>query len=164
MMVSREIPHQARLFLLALATGAGMLLIYDLFRIVRRVIRHGTAAIAVEDMCFWIGCACWMFRLMCRENDGSIRGFVIIGAGVGMLLYCMLLSRLIVRGGAAAFGFLVNILAKIFGFLTAPFRFLGRQAGKSIVFWGRLCKKRGRGAKKRLKKIWKAIKIGLCKL
>lgn len=164
MMISQEIPHQARLFLMAVVTGTGMVLVYDLFRIFRRVVKHETVGIAIEDMLFWISCAFWLFRLMYRENDGSIRGFVILGAFVGMLLYTILFSKWVVRGGTAVFRFIVKVITKIARVLFAPFGFMGRRVGKSAGFLGHICKKRGRRAKKRLKKVWRAVKMGICKL
>ena len=163
-MISQEIPHQGRLFLMAVATGAGMLLVYDFIRIIRRVVKHEAVGIAIEDMLFWISCAFWLFRLMYRENDGSIRGFVILGAFAGMLFYSLLFSKWVVRGGTAVLKFIVKIFTKIGRLLSAPFCFLGRRLGKGAGFFGRVCKKRCRRIKKRLKKVWKAVKMGLCKL
>ena len=163
-MISQEIPQQARLFLMAVVTGSGMLLVYDLFRIFRRVVKHETVGIAIEDMFFWIGCAFWLFRLMYRENDGSIRGFVMLGAFVGMLLYNILLSKWIVRGGTFVLRFVVKTIVKIGKILFAPFGFLGRRVGLGAGFLGHLCRKRGRRVKKQLKKIWRAVKMGICKL
>ena len=152
------------MFLMAAATGIGMVFVYDLFRIFRRVVRHNTVWVAIEDMFFWIGCAFWLFRLMYRQIDGSIRAFVILGALVGMLLYNISLSRWIVRGGTAVLRFIGKLFAKVGWFLSAPFRFLGRRLGSGAGVLGRLWKKNGRRMKKRLKKLWKTVKIGLCKL
>lgn len=163
-MVNQDIPQQARLFLLAASTGIGMLFVYDLLRIFRRVAKHGTTWIAIEDMFFWVGCAFWLFRLMYRQNDGNIRGFVILGVFAGMLLYSLGCSRFIVRGGTAIVRFLVKIMAKIGWGLSAPFRFIGRHMGRGAKSAGRLCKKNGRCIKKRLKKLCKAVRMGLCKL
>lgn len=163
-MIAQDIPQQARLFLLAASTGIGMLFVYDLFRIFRRVAKHGTTWIAIEDMFFWVGCALWLFRLMYRQNDGNIRGFVIFGVVAGMLIYSLGCSRFIVKGGTAILQFIVKIISKILRILSAPFRFAGRHIGRGAKSAGRLCKKNGRYMKKRLKKLCKAVRMGLCKL
>ncbi len=163
-MINQDIPQQARLFLMAASTGIGMLFVYDLFRIFRRVAKHGTTWIAIEDMFFWVGCAFWLFRLMYRQNDGNIRGFVILGVFAGMLLYSLGCSRFIVRGGTAILQFIVKIMAKAVRGLSAPFRFVGRRIGLGAKSAGHLCKKNGRYMKKRLKKLCKAVRMGLCKL
>ena len=45
------------------ALGAGMVLaaVYDFFRIIRRGIRHATAAVSGEDLLFWITAAFVVF-------------------------------------------------------------------------------------------------------
>lgn len=163
-MINQDIPQQARLFLLAASTGIGMLFVYDLFRIFRRVAKHGTIWIAIEDMFFWVGCAFWLFRLMYRQNDGNIRGFVILGVFIGMLIYSLGCSRFIVMGGTAILRFIVTAAAKVGRVISAPFRFIGRHMGRGAKSAGRLCKKNGRHMKKRLKKLYKAVRMGLCKL
>lgn len=164
MMVNQEILHQARLFLMAAATGIGMLFVYDLFRIFRRVAKHGTLWIAIEDMFFWVGGAFWLFRLMYRENDGIVRGFVILGVFLGMLLYNLGCSRWVVRGGTVVLRFLVKAVGKTGRFLLTPFRLAACRISPGIKIAGRFRKKTMRRMKKRLKKLCKAVKIGLCKL
>ena len=86
-MVYGEIIRQGQLFLLAAALGAGLLLCYDFLRIFRRLIRHKTWGIAAEDLLFWLCCALVMFGFMYRMNEGVIRGFLVLGTAVGMVLY-----------------------------------------------------------------------------
>ncbi len=186
MMIHQDIPRQARLFLMAAAAGIGMLFVYDLFRIFRRVAKHGTVWIAIEDMFFWAGSAFWLFHFMYRQNDGIIRGFVILGVFAGMLVYSLGCSRWVVRAGTAILRFAVKIVSKIAGILFVPFRFAGRRLGGGMKRTGRrlgggmkrtgrrlgggmkcagrMWKKNRRIMKKRLKKVCKAVKMGLCKL
>lgn len=101
-MVYPEIIKQAQLFVMAIPLGAAMLFVYDLLRIVRRVVRHGTAWIAVEDMVFWIVSAFLLFGFLYRQNEGIFRGFIILGAFSGMIFYRVLFSRRVVRAGTFA--------------------------------------------------------------
>ena len=149
-MISPEIVGQCQLFLNGVFLGACMIFVYDLLRIWRRVIRHGTVWIGIEDMFFWCGCAAAVFGMLYRHNDGLIRGFVIAALLSGMLLYHFTFSRYVVKAGAKALGALVKGLAAV----CRPFAGL----------FGRACKKNSQILKKQLKKIWKAIKIRLCKL
>ncbi|MCC8028416.1 MAG: spore cortex biosynthesis protein YabQ [Lachnospiraceae bacterium] len=125
-MVYSEIAKQAQLFALAIPVGAVLLFAYDLLRVFRRVAKHKTVGIAVEDMLFWMICALGMFAFMYRLNDGVIRGFIILGAFCGMLFYSILFSRWVVKGGTAALRFAVRIAGHFFCVITAPFRFSGR--------------------------------------
>lgn len=88
--------------------------------------------------------------MLYRENDGMVRGFSIGGIMIGMLLYYFLLSRFVIRINVMVFGTVFDLLGKIFGTILLPFR----KHGKKIIHFFR----------KRLKKVCRAVKIGLCKL
>ena len=62
-----------------------MMISYDVIRIFRRLIPHGTAAVAVEDILYWLICGVSIFRMLYLENSGAIRGFAAVV--LGMLLY-----------------------------------------------------------------------------
>ena len=40
---------------------------------------HGVVWIAVEDMFFWVISAFVLFQFLYQEDDGKVRGFVILG-------------------------------------------------------------------------------------
>lgn len=163
-MVYEEIVRQGQLFGMAVLLGAGLLFLYDFLRIFRRILRHGVLGIALEDIAFWIFCALWMFGFMYRFNNGMIRGFLVFGAAVGMVLYSIFVSRYVVRRGTAVFRRMLHVLYRIFFWLGGPFRFFGRIVKKRAQKISHFRKKSVKGWKKRLKKIGKAVKIGLSKL
>ena len=88
--------------------------------------------------------------LLYRENDGMVRWFAFGGIILGMLLYYVTLSRLLIRINVFLFGKIGGILGKIFG------RVFGPPVKIAKKFTGFLIK--------RLKKVWRAVKMGLCKL
>lgn len=77
--ISPEISGEALRFLLFMLAGILLILAFDLFRILRRLIPHRTGVVAVEDMLYCIGSAIFIFIMLCRENDGAIRGFLHAG-------------------------------------------------------------------------------------
>lgn len=156
MTVSETILKEADILLKALATGVILMLVYDLIRIMRRLIPHGTVCIAIEDFLFWAGSAVAIFVMLYRENDGYLRGFSIGGVVVGMIVYSLLLSRFVVRGS-------VFILEKILYALLRPVVCLMRLLTRPLKACKSRCKKIGRIFKKRLKKFLKTVRIGLCK-
>ena len=97
-----------------------MIFAYDLLRIWRRVIRHGTVWIGIEDMFFWCGCAVALFGMLYRQNDGLVRGFVIAAVVSGMLLYHFGVSRYVVRAGVKVLGAFVKGLSVIVKPLFGP--------------------------------------------
>lgn len=80
------------LFSLSILYGGIILLFYDCFRVLRRLIPHNSVAIAIQDLFFWIVTGFSIFALLYRYNNGSIRGYCILGMGLGMLFYGMVIS------------------------------------------------------------------------
>lgn len=95
--------------------------------------------------------------MLCRENDGAIRGFCMLGMSVGMLLCNYAISPWLVKGIVKVFKKLFQVVGKplraVFHMVAVPLRFL---KGKSR----RLLRK----LQKTLKKIRKTIRMVLCKL
>lgn len=94
MSMSAGILLELQFFLRAFLWGAALTLLYDLIRLIRRLIRHGTFAIAVEDILFWAACGILIFRMLYQENSGAIRGFAIAAVILGMLL-CLQFEKLL---------------------------------------------------------------------
>lgn len=156
MQVSDSIFRETNILLAAIATGALLFFVYDLLRIMRRIIPHGTFWVAVEDILFWMGSAAVIFVMLYQEADGSLRGFSVGGVVIGMLLYSCLLSRFIVKGS-------VFLLEKILYVVFRPLVWLCRLLRRPFRAIARRGWKVGRFLKKRLKKLWKTVKMCLYK-
>jgi len=85
---------QASVFAAACAAGAAIGLIYDVFRLVRRIIPHSAAVIHIEDTVFWVSVSLLMFYVTLQTSYGKVRFFNILGAALGALLYFMTAGRL----------------------------------------------------------------------
>lgn len=113
--------HQELVFLLiSLALGEGLVVIYDVFRIFRRVVPHGVIWVSVEDILYWIICAFLVFGMIFQTNDGLVRGFSIGGIVIGMLFYNHFISSFFVER-------ISNILGKVLGFLKKGLKFLQKK-------------------------------------
>ncbi len=157
MEVSAGILKEADVLLAAFLTGALLLVVYDLLRIIRRLIPHKIWLVGAEDLVFWIGSAAVVFAMLYRENSGYIRGFVIGGVVVGMLFYNAVFSSWVVKSG-------VFLLQKIMFVVSRPLAWTARLLKKPMGFAGKKLKKFFRFCKKQLKKLWRAVRIGICKL
>ncbi|MCI8495830.1 MAG: spore cortex biosynthesis protein YabQ [Lachnospiraceae bacterium] len=155
--MSTEIIKEADVLLAAVLTGMLLLAVYDMLRILRRIIPHKMWLVGMEDLIFWVGSAAVLFAMLYRENSGYIRGFVIGGVLAGMFFYNMVLSAWIVKGS-------VFLLQKILFILSRPLAWTARLLKKPVGFAGKKTKKFLRFLKKQLKKIWRTVRIGMCKL
>lgn len=155
--VSSSITREALLLVFFFASGGLLIFVYDVLRIIRRLIPHKIGVVAFEDILYWIGCALFIFILLCRENEGMLRGFIMGAVLVGMLLYNHFLSPHMIGGVVRFFRFLHRVLRKPVQFCThwllRPIRFVSRYM---IRVFGKL--------RKTLKNYCKAVKMALCKL
>lgn len=157
MEVSAGILKEADVLLASFFTGMALLFVYDLLRIIRRLIPHGGWAVGAEDILFWIGGAVALFAMLYRENSGYIRGFSMGGVFLGMLLYNFACSPWVVKGS-------VFVLEKVIFLASRPLVWTARILRKPAGFMHRRAKKILRFFKKQLKKAWKAVRMGMCKL
>ena len=150
MQVSESIGNEAVFLGISILAGVSLFFLYDILRIFRRLIRHGTVWVGIEDILYWLVCTLTVFLMIYRENDGMVRGFAIGGVVLGMLFYYFLFSRFVIKINVLVLGRILKGITGIFRFLFSPMK----RIGKKILFFFR----------KQLKKAWKAVKMGLCKL
>ena len=96
-MMSQVILKEIQTVGTALVCGAFITFVYDLLRIFRRVISHGNVWIGVEDFFFWIWTSLWIFSVLYRENDGSLRLYTILAMVLGMIVYHRVIGEPIVK-------------------------------------------------------------------
>lgn len=84
---------QLLLFAKAVWYGIIMMVGYDIFRILRRVIRHRPFWVILEDLCYWIGSGFFLFSRIYTENSGILRGYFFAGLILGMILWHYTFSR-----------------------------------------------------------------------
>lgn len=143
--ISGTIAGEGSLLLLSVLFGFGLMLAYDILRIFRHIVRHGTVLMAVEDVLYWLLCAIGIFAMLYQENDGLLRWFVLGGVAAGMLFENNFISPSVVSLFVKIIRFWLKILKKFLHIFGKPFK-------KIYLF-----------LRKELKKIRKAIKIGLSK-
>ena len=87
--MSMQIRYEAWLLLLSLLVGGWLMLVYDLFRVLRLMIKHSSFVRGIEDFLFWIFAGIVTFMLLYEQNDGGLRLYGL----VGMSLYERIVSR-----------------------------------------------------------------------
>ncbi len=123
--------------------GVMISFLYDGVRIVRRIVPHNQFFVSVEDVIFWCYCSVCMFQMLYRENNGTLRWFVILGAVSGMLLYKVTVGRLYVKYVTLVSQKVIHVSGRCLYRMTRPVRILLRYG------------------KKKLTQTWKMLKIVL---
>ena len=106
-----QIADQLRPFLLAVLLGLGAGLWYDLLRAVRLRLPRLTGA---ADLLYCLTAGTALFLFVLRQAEGQLRGFVLLGAGGGCILFFTLFSD----SGP------INSLLMQIGFIDTPYKFL----------------------------------------
>lgn len=114
--------------------------VYDILRVLRRVIPHPDFLVSLEDMGFWVYCALKVFLLMYRESNGTLRWFAICGALMGMFLYIKLVSPLWMKCATLLLGKIMEILFKILTFMLKPVCRALRRSKKQLTFLRKVLK------------------------
>ena len=105
------IAQQAWLFLYTVLFGILFAVVYDTLRAVRRAMPNALFIIQLEDIIFWLGVGAASYWLMFSSNYGEIRGFCLLGLGLGALVYGCTLGRFFVKGLSVLLRTLIRILA-----------------------------------------------------
>lgn len=87
--------NEMQLFLVCLLLGAALAFVYDSIRIVRLLFAHWDWVVDVEDLLYWIFTAWMVFRTLFYYNQGMLRGYAFLGMFLGVIVYILSLSRLL---------------------------------------------------------------------
>jgi spore cortex biosynthesis protein YabQ len=74
-----SIGFQLRLFLLMIITGFVIGFVYDILRIIRRIIKHGKFIANIQDIIYWVIVTIFVFYIIFTYNNGEIRFYSILG-------------------------------------------------------------------------------------
>jgi len=119
--------QQALAFLWAVVLGGGLGALYDLFRIGRILKKKWAFTVFCEDLLFSLLAAlatAWSFTF---TNYGQVRLFLLVGEGLGFMIYHYTVGAFVTFWARLFKGFLTFLgqkIKKIMKFLKKPFIFL----------------------------------------
>ena len=96
--MSEGILFELQFFSRAFILGVLMMIAYD-----------GVAAVALEDLLYWLVCGVCIFRMLYLENSGAIRGFAIAAVVLGMILYLQI-SKFIKKTGKKLHNYIKRVI------------------------------------------------------
>ena len=165
---------EVQFFLISILYGILLLVVYDCIRIFRRIVPHRGFFVAVEDIIFWLVASIVIFIMIYERNNGTIRGFAILGMLLGMVIYNQLLSKYVVKGITLIIKTILKVIKKGLSILFKPFVFLAKKIGMVFGFAtrkvhkakskiGSRYKKVRKSSVKQLKNVAKTVKISVTK-
>ena len=100
----------------ALAAGVIWGLYYDVFRLLRRLIRFSRVSVAVQDLIFWLTSAVYIFFVCIKLNNGFIRIYFVFFALIGWVIYFATVGRI----AFVIFDPIISFMCRIFAKLKKP--------------------------------------------
>lgn len=123
------ISNQAYLFLIFIVNGILIGLLFDFFRIARKVFHTNDMMTYIEDILFWILAGMIMLYSIFVFNNGEIRLFMFLGMILGAFMYMVFVSSYVIKINVK----LINLLKKIFGILLTPFKMIYKMLHKLFL-------------------------------
>jgi spore cortex biosynthesis protein YabQ len=146
--------NQARAFASTIVIGMSAGLLYDYYRAVRAVYKLKGIGTFVGDVLYWLVTTVVVFGMLLWGTQGELRLYVLIGIGLGALLYFHLFSRAACRLFRLKFhaiqriwDLLLKTLAWAWLVVTYPVRLLLVGLSYPFRLLGNIFKKTGRGCK-----------------
>ena len=118
--------NQANLFIIFSLVGMIIGLLFDVFRILRKVLKTKDIVTYIEDIIFWILTGVIIIYSMYKFCDGELRFFMIIGIILGTMIYMFTISQYIIKASI----YIINLIIRI---IIYPIRVILRIT-KRIVF------------------------------
>lgn len=109
------VQNQAYLFLVFSLTGIAIGILFDFFRIFRRIIKTGNIITYLEDILFWILTGILVLYNIWYFNNGEIRIYMFLGIIIGTFIYMSTISNIFIK-------IFTKILSTIIKLLKIPLK------------------------------------------
>ena len=150
---------ELRFFGASVLWGMFLLIIYDMLRIIRRIVKHNSIIVGIQDVFYWVICSILIFRMMYKQNDGIIRGFAILAMLIGMIIYHYGISNGFVNLVSNCINKILSIIGNTILLILKPFIYIFMKILKILTWIFKKLKKLLNYLIKILKNIWKSSKI-----
>lgn len=113
--------NQAYVFLATVYGGLIIGLFFDIYRMIRRILKPGKFITGIMDLIFWVIIALFSFFILFYINDGQVRFYSFLGIGIGWGLYILSISQFIMWIFDLIYKWVSKFLAWVFKIIKWPF-------------------------------------------
>lgn len=114
------VSNQAYLFFVFVINGIIIGLLFDFFRIVRKVFNTNDMITYMEDILFWILAGITVLYSVFVFNNGELRLFMFLGILLGAFAYMLFVSSYIIKINMK----IVNVVKKVIAIVMVPFKLI----------------------------------------
>lgn len=123
------VENQAYLFLVFSLTGVIIGILFDIFRVLRKSFKTSNLITYIEDILFWILTGFLILYNIWYFNDGEIRIFMFLGIIMGILIYILTLSNILINLLVC----IIDKIKKILKIILIPFKPVYKLCRKAIL-------------------------------
>lgn len=125
--------NQAYLFLLFIANGILIGIVFDIFRILRKSFKTSDFITYIEDILFWMVTGLITLYFLFTFNNGEIRFYIFIGITLGIVIYMLSISKYFIQISVRIITVIKVILAKVITIILYPLKLI-LKIGKKVIF------------------------------
>ena len=120
------IVNQAFIFIIFIVIGVVIGILFDIFRVLRKIFKTVDFITYIEDALFWILTGLIILYSIFVYNNGEIRLFMFVAILIGLLLYILFVSKFILKISLSIINIIKKIFITIFHIVEIPFKALGK--------------------------------------
>lgn len=149
-----SVTNQAYIFLSSVVGGLLVGFVFDIFRILRRVVKTANFITYIEDILFWILVSIIIFSLVFITNNGELRWYELLGVMLGVIFYNLLFSQYVIRVSVTVINFIKKVIVFVIKIILFPFVIIYKLFKKPCILLTKFINKI-------MKKLCKLIKKGI---
>ena len=112
--------EQIQIFFIFIVIGIIISLIFDIFRILRKVYKFSNMLIYMQDILFWLLTGIIILQAIFKFNSGDIRIFLFLGIFVGVFIYISLFSIYVIKIGSFILKLINTLIRKLINVFKVP--------------------------------------------
>lgn len=129
-----SVAQEVYIFLAMVLLGVSGGLLFDIFRIIRKMVHMNAVWVAVTDFIFWIFFSVLVFGGLLYFNNASLRWYEFLGFGLGGVIYFSALSSHIIKIFMKIISIFIKIIGNILKILLTPLVFLYKILSRPMIF------------------------------
>lgn len=118
---------ELHIFLTSIYGGIIGGLVYDIYRSIRYNYKRSKFITYIQDFLFWLAMTYIFFSILIRINWGEIRGYIILGFLIGLIIYTVTFSKFVYPITIKLIGLIRGIIKNAINFILYPFKYIKKK-------------------------------------
>jgi spore cortex biosynthesis protein YabQ len=116
--------EQLNSFFVFFISGIIIGVLFDIFRIIRKLFKVSDIHTYIEDILFGIITGIFLVFIIFVYNNGNVRLYMFIAMAIGIVLYLLLISKYFIKLNVIIFSFINKCLVKLIKVIIYPIKLI----------------------------------------